>query len=192
MHHISRIPKIRNFCCLYHGMNYMYECPSTAWQASTIMLEMTCGILVLVSLISILAMCFKDFITKQTARVCGLFQAPAGTKSHAPIYSTSQQHQKYVYAATLARFTGFYLLRYPRERFENLNICIFHTFQETVGCHLLKSQDVQWLLLVMATLNNFNSNIFCGFSKQQSTCKNISIHQYKHILQPQLHSYEFY
>ena len=34
----------------------------------------------------------------------------------------------------------------PRERFENANICIFPTFQETVGS-----------VVAMATLNQFNS-----------------------------------
>ena len=32
-----------------------------------------------------------------------------------------------------------YLLKYPREAFENANICIFPTFQETVGSHLKPS-----------------------------------------------------
>lgn len=54
------------------------EIPSAAWQGSTIMLGIACGILVLISLISLLAICFKDIITKQTARVCGFFQALAG------------------------------------------------------------------------------------------------------------------
>lgn len=53
------------------------DIPSTAWQGSTILLGMACGILVLISLISLLAICFKDIITKQTARVCGFFQALA-------------------------------------------------------------------------------------------------------------------
>ena len=55
-----------------------------------------------------------------------------------------------------------YLLKYPSERFENANICIFPTFQETVGSHLKPSLPV----VVMATLNQFNSNLFCGFSEQ--------------------------
>ena len=67
---------------------------------------------------------------------------------------------------------------YPRERFENADICIFQTFQETVGSHLKPSLPV----VVMATLNQFNSNHFCGFTKQQSTCKNITIHQYTHTV----------
>ena len=62
----------------------------------------------------------------------------------------------------------------PRERFENANICIPPTFQETVGSHLKPSLPV----VAMATLNQFNSNIFSGFSKQYSTCKNITIHYY--------------
>ena len=43
-----------------------------------------------------------------------------------------------------------------REQFENANICIFPTFQETVGSHLKPSLPV----VVMATLNQFNSNLF--------------------------------
>ena len=70
---------LREECGRYKSFD---DIPSTAWQASTIMLGMACGILVLVSL----TMCFKDIITKQTARVCGFFQALAGTKSHPPIY----------------------------------------------------------------------------------------------------------
>ena len=54
-----------------------------------------------------------------------------------------------------------YLLKYLRE-IENANICISPTFQETVGTHLKSSLPV----VVMATLNQFNSNLFCGFSKQ--------------------------
>ena len=49
-----------------------------------------------------------------------------------------------------------------RELFENANICIFPTFQETAGSHIKPSLPV----LVMATLNQFNSNFFCDFSKQ--------------------------
>ena len=70
--------------------------------------------------------------------------------------------------------------KYPRERFENANICIPPTFQETVGSHLNPSLPV--VATCMATLNQFNSNIFSGFSKQYSTCKNITIHYYTHIL----------
>ena len=80
-----------------------------------------------------------------------------------------------MYAATPHPFHSFfYLLKYPRERFENANICISPTFQETVGSHLKPSLPV----VVMATLNQFNSNLFCDFSKQYSTCKNITRHQY--------------
>ena len=61
-----------------------------------------------------------------------------------------EQYQKYVYAATPR----------PRERFENANICISPTSQETVGSHLKPSLPV----VVMATLNQFNSNLSCGFS----------------------------
>lgn len=65
---------LREECGRYKSFD---DIPSTAWQGSTIMLGMACGILVLISLISILAICFKDIITKQTARVCGFFQAIA-------------------------------------------------------------------------------------------------------------------
>ena len=41
-----------------------------------------------------------------------------------------------------------------RERFDNANICIFPTFLETVGSH------------VMAWLLKSGENLFCGFSKQ--------------------------
>ena len=78
------------------------------------------------------------------------------------------QNQKYVYAATPC----------PREQFENANICIFPSFQETVGSHLKQSLPV----VVMATLNQINSNHFGDFSKQQSTCKKITIHWYKYII----------
>ena len=61
----------------------------------------------------------------------------------------------------LARFTGFSFAKYPRERFENANIWISPTFQETVGSHLKPSLPV----VVTATLNQFNSNLFV-FSKQ--------------------------
>ena len=54
-----------------------------------------------------------------------------------------------------------YLTR-PRERFENANISIFPTFQETVGSHLKPSLPV----VVMATLDQINSNHFGDFSKQ--------------------------
>ena len=35
-------------------------------------------------------------------------------------------------------------------------------------------------MFAMATLNQFNSNIFSCFSKQYYTCKNITIHHYSH------------
>lgn len=57
---------------------HFHDIPSTAWQGSTIMLGIACGILVLVSLIALLSLCFQDIITKHTARVCGFFQALAG------------------------------------------------------------------------------------------------------------------
>ena len=58
-------------------------------------------------------------------------------------YTLFFYYYKYVYAATPR----------PRERFENANICIL---QETVGSHLKPSLPV----VVMATLNLFNSNLF--------------------------------
>ncbi len=66
---------VRKECGRYKRFN---DIPSTAWQGSTIMLGVACGILVLISLISLLAMCFQDIITKHTARVCGFFQTLAG------------------------------------------------------------------------------------------------------------------
>ena len=59
----------------------------------------------------------------------------------------------------LARFTVFYFLKYPTEQFENANICISPTFQETVGSQVFQRNTY-------ATLNQFNSNLFCGFGKQ--------------------------
>ena len=55
-----------------------------------------------------------------------------------------------------------------RERFENANICISPTFQETVGS-----------VVVMATLNQFNSNLFVVPVKNSPLAKisqYISIH----------------
>ena len=49
-----------------------------------------------------------------------------------------------MYAETPLRFTGFYLVKYLREQFENANICIIPTFQETVEAAL--SQVFQSLL----------------------------------------------
>ena len=56
----------------------------------------------------------------------------------------------------IAHFMFFSFPKYPRERFENANICISPTFQETVESHLKSSLPV----VAMATLNQFNSNIF--------------------------------
>ena len=70
--------------------------------------------------------------------------------------------------------------KYPRGRFENANIYIPPTFQETVESHFKPSLPV--VATCIATLNQFNSNIFSGFSKQYSTCKNITIHYYTHTL----------
>lgn len=66
---------VREECGRYKRFN---DIPSTAWQGSTIILGVACGILVLISLISLLAICCQDIITKHTARVCGFFQAIAG------------------------------------------------------------------------------------------------------------------
>jgi hypothetical protein len=66
---------VREECGRYKRFN---DIPSTAWQGSTIMLGIACGILVLISLISLLAICVQDIITKHTARVCGCFQTLAG------------------------------------------------------------------------------------------------------------------
>ena len=75
-------------------------------------------------------------------------------------------NQKYVYAATPR----------PRERFENANICIFPTFQETVGSHL---NPIETFFVV-----SVNSSPLAKISEY------ISIHIY--IMQPQLHADEFY
>ena len=56
----------------------------------------------------------------------------------------------------LARLTAFSFLKYPRERFENANISILPTFQDTVGSHF----KPRLLVVVMATLNQFNSILF--------------------------------
>ena len=73
------------------------------------------------------------------------------------------------------------------ERFENANICIFPTFTEIVGSHLKPNLPV----VVMATLNQFNSNLFV-VSVNNSPLAKISQYISIHTLQPQLHSYEFY
>ena len=49
---------------------------------------------------------------------------------------------------------------HPRERFENANIYISPTFQETVG-----------RVVVMATLNQFNSNLFVVSVKNSPLAK---------------------
>ena len=74
----------------------------------------------------------------------------------------------------LACFTGFYILKYPRERFENANICISPIFQETVGSHVKPSLPV----LVMATLNQFNSNLLV-FSVNSPLVKISQYHRHK-------------
>ena len=66
---------VREECGRYKRFN---DIPSTAWKGSTIMFGIACGILVLISFISVLAFCFDDIITKRTAKVCGFFQALAG------------------------------------------------------------------------------------------------------------------
>ena len=66
---------VREECGRYKHFD---DIPSTAWQGSIILLGIACGILALISLISVLAICFQDIITKHTARICGFFQALAG------------------------------------------------------------------------------------------------------------------
>ena len=83
------------------------------------------------------------------------------------IYTTQQR---------LAGFIFFSFPTYQRERFENANISISPTFQETVGSHFKSGLPA----VAMATLNQFISNIFTGFSEQYSTCNNITIHYYTH------------
>ena len=77
----------------------------------------------------------------------------------------------------LARCTGFSFPKYPRERFENANICISPTFQGTGGSHLKPSLPV----VVMVTLNQFNSNLFV-VSVNNNPLAKISHYNSIHIL----------
>ena len=63
-----------------------------------------------------------------------------------------------------------------RERFENANICISPTFQETVASHLKPSLPV----VVMATLNQFKSNLFVVSVKNSPLIKNHNTSVYIH------------
>ena len=84
--------------------------------------------------------------------------------------SDSQYTRNTRNATNPSHISRFFLLRNIQGNlFENANICISPTFQETVGRHLRPSLTV----FAMGTLNQFNSNIFSGFNKQYSTCKNI-------------------
>lgn len=72
---ISNAYYVREECGRYKRFN---DIPSNAWKAGTIMFGIACGILVLISFISVLAFCFDDIITKRSAKVCGFFQGLAG------------------------------------------------------------------------------------------------------------------
>lgn len=54
------------------------DIPSEAWKASTVMMGIGCGFLLLVALTAILSCCLKDIVTKTSARVGGGFQFLAG------------------------------------------------------------------------------------------------------------------
>ena len=54
------------------------DIPSEAWKASTVMMGIGCGFLLLVALTAILSCCLKDIVTKTSARVGGAFQFLAG------------------------------------------------------------------------------------------------------------------
>ena len=82
-----------------------------------------------------------------------------------------------MYAETPLRFTGFYLVKYLREQFENANICIIPTFQETVGSRFKPSFSV----IVMATFINLIQTflvVAVNNSPLAKTSQYISIHTY--------------
>lgn len=54
------------------------DIPSEAWNASTIMIGIGCGFLLLIAFTAIFSCCFKDVVTKSTARLGGAFQFLAG------------------------------------------------------------------------------------------------------------------
>ena len=57
------------------------DIPSEAWKASTVMMGIGCGILLLVALTAIFSCCLKDIVTRTSARVGGGFQFLAGKYS---------------------------------------------------------------------------------------------------------------
>lgn len=57
------------------------DIPSEAWKASTVMMGIGCGILLLVALTAIFSCCLRDIVTKTSARVGGGFQFLAGKYS---------------------------------------------------------------------------------------------------------------
>ena len=54
------------------------EIPSEAWKASTVLIGTGCGILLLIAFTALFSCCFKDVITRSTARLAGAFQFLAG------------------------------------------------------------------------------------------------------------------
>ena len=54
------------------------DIPSEAWKASTVMIGIGCGFLLLVALTSMLACCLKDIVTKSSARIGGALQFLSG------------------------------------------------------------------------------------------------------------------
>jgi len=54
------------------------DIPSEAWRASTVMIGIGCGLLLLVALTAVFSCCCKDIVTKTSARVGGAFQFLAG------------------------------------------------------------------------------------------------------------------
>lgn len=62
-----------------------HDIPSEAWKASTVMIGLGCGLLLLVALTAISSCCLKDIVTKTSARVGGALQFLAG-KYGANIY----------------------------------------------------------------------------------------------------------
>ena len=52
--------------------------PSEAWKACTVMIGIGCGFLLLVAFTAMFSCCFKDIVTRTSARVGGAFQFLAG------------------------------------------------------------------------------------------------------------------
>ena len=90
--------------------------------------------------------------------------------------SDSQYTRNTRNATNPSHISRFFLLRNIQGNlFENANICISPTFQETVGRHLRPSLTV----FAMGTLNQFNSNLFVT-SVNNSPLAKISRHYFTH------------